>query len=243
MDSTGEPTLEFPAFYRFSERSTETGDQSGPRLNFYRIYRESADRTQARVGQQRRLFSERSTETRDQSGSCPGVYRESADRTETPARVAQQCRLSGRLRSGALRRHRGRRAGRRLQRRRAGPREDRRHTRRREYDRALVELPLASSPAADEVPRCLDGSRPAAEPPGAVPPESASGPGVAIPVCVGRRCAGRGEAAARPADPAVTALTSRDPDYRCLKVDSHWRPAVRSPAQYGPERARNARFP
>ena len=28
-----------------------------------------------------------------------------------------------------------------------------------------------------------------------------------------------------------------------LKVDSHWRPAVRSPAQYGPERARNARFP
>ena len=33
--------------------------------------------------------------------------------------------------------------------------------------------------------------------------------------------------------------------HRCLsvKVDSHWRPAVRSPAQYGPERARNARFP
>ena len=30
---------------------------------------------------------------------------------------------------------------------------------------------------------------------------------------------------------------------RRLKVDSHWRPAVRSPAQYGPERARNARFP
>ena len=28
-----------------------------------------------------------------------------------------------------------------------------------------------------------------------------------------------------------------------VKVDSHWRPAVRSPAQYGPERARNARFP
>ena len=28
-----------------------------------------------------------------------------------------------------------------------------------------------------------------------------------------------------------------------LKVDSHWRPAVRAPAQYGPERARNARFP
>ena len=31
--------------------------------------------------------------------------------------------------------------------------------------------------------------------------------------------------------------------YLELKVDSHWRPAVRSPAQYGPERARIARFP
>ena len=28
-----------------------------------------------------------------------------------------------------------------------------------------------------------------------------------------------------------------------LMVDSHWRPAVRSPVQYGPERARKARLP